>query len=173
MLAQATLAVLLLSTAAVHAAEGNVEFTKDKFKMICPEDGTWFKKNAELKPPGVTHTETYSRKTKGLYHCKYKDIEGNIKRYYFFVKGKACANCYEMEPEYLALAIVADVVGTTCVMMMVFSCTKKKRSAAYKARPGGRPAPARPPPALSPSNPSPYQALNPLTRSNDVYSKTG
>uniref|UniRef100_A0AAQ4RWX7 CD3 gamma/delta subunit Ig-like domain-containing protein n=1 Tax=Gasterosteus aculeatus aculeatus TaxID=481459 RepID=A0AAQ4RWX7_GASAC len=177
--AQATFAVLFLLTAMANAKikrttndgitptgntyplPGEVEFWKEKFTMRCPENGTWFKKHADINHTSATYTQTYSGKTKGLYHCKYEPKGKEEKYHFFYVKGKGCADCFEVAPGILAAAIVVDVVGTACVMLMVFRCTKKKSSAASKARPGGRP-----PPAPSPH----YEPLNLHTRSEGPYS---
>ncbi|XP_037321035.2 T-cell surface glycoprotein CD3 epsilon chain-like [Pungitius pungitius] len=173
--AQATLAVLLLfcslvvnSSTAVQK-KGNVKFEHKQFIMTCPEPGDWFKKQAKLKPSAETnnYTQTYNGKTKGLYHCKYKSTGGVENKYYFYVKGKGCANCLDVKPEHFAAAIVVDVVVTACVMLMVFRCTKKKSSASSKAaaRPGGRPPPGQ----------SEYEVLNRHTRSEEysTVSRTG
>ncbi|XP_040044849.2 T-cell surface glycoprotein CD3 epsilon chain [Gasterosteus aculeatus] len=164
--AQATFAVLFLLTAMANAGIiptstdplGTVKFSNGNFIMDCPKIGTWFKKHADINHENASYTQTYSGKTKGFYHCKYGTEE-----YYFYVKGKGCARCFEVAPEIVAAAIVVDVVGTACVMLMVFRCTKKKSSAASKApaRPGGRP-----PPAPSPH----YEPLNLHTRSEGPYS---
>lgn len=67
---------------------GTVEFSKEKFTMRCPQEGTWFKKHADINHTSATYTQTYSGKTKGLYHCKYGTEE-----YYFYVKGKGEYKC--------------------------------------------------------------------------------
>ncbi|XP_054457884.1 LOW QUALITY PROTEIN: T-cell surface glycoprotein CD3 epsilon chain-like [Anoplopoma fimbria] len=166
---RATLAVLLLFIATVEAeGKGGVEFWSTNFTMICPGNGTWFKKlehdeNEENK--GELELQ-YAGNNKGFYHCEYQE-DGKTNRYYFFVKGKVCENCYELDASLVAVVIVADVVGTVCVMYIIYRCTKKKSSAGPSqaskapARPGGRPPPAQ--------NPD-YEPLSPHTRSQDPYS---
>nr|AND78199.1 CD3 epsilon [Lateolabrax japonicus] len=157
--------VLLLFTATVKAAEGGVEFSGENFTMICPQSGDWFYKDKEsIKNDSKTISVKYDNSVKGSYHCSY---EGGEKKYYFYVKGNACANCFELDPFVFGLAIVLDVLWTICVMFMIFKCTKKKSSAGFThaskapARSGGRA-----PPVPSPD----YEQLNPHTRSQETYS---
>ncbi|XP_034459729.1 T-cell surface glycoprotein CD3 epsilon chain-like [Hippoglossus hippoglossus] len=167
---------LLLSLAASEeeTAKGSVKFKGGNFTMTCPVYGKWYRRSAQVGD-GEEHDSlelNYNSDTKGLYKCVYKDNEED-KEYYFYVKGKACANCIELEAAPLALAITVDMAGTIILMMIIYKCTKKKSSAGSTqaskapARAGGRA-----PPVPSPD----YEALNPHTRSQDPYaivSRTG
>ncbi|XP_018543136.1 T-cell surface glycoprotein CD3 epsilon chain [Lates calcarifer] len=159
---QVVLAVLVLFVATVN---GNVSFWRKKFTMSCPEKGEWYNdENKNLtSDQTVTHEMEYNSGTRGLYYCLY----GSDEKYYFYVKGKVCENCFELDPTVFAMVIVVDVLMTSIVMMIIYNCTKKKSSAAPTQPPR---APARPagrgPPVPSPD----YEHLNPNTRSQDTYS---
>ncbi|KAF1393769.1 hypothetical protein PFLUV_G00019450 [Perca fluviatilis] len=165
---RATLAVLLLFIATVKAAEGQVTFWRANFTMTCPGEGNWFKKESVFN--GREYTQVYDGNSKGLYRCEYVTVEGSQlkKTYYFYVKGKACANCFELDSWVVGLAIVLDVLGTAFVMMVIYRYTKKK----YSAGPSqASKAPARPAgPHQGPPVPHPdYAPLNPRTRAHDAY----
>lgn len=166
---RATLALLLLFVAEFEAAE--VEFSGETVTMTCPENGTWFKKKGEaIGYKGKTYDFQYNSKNKGLYFCEYPGgTEESPKKitYYFYVKGKACKNCFELDAEFVLVAIVMDVVWTTIVMLIIYWCTKKKTSARLTptstapVRSGGRSQPAQS---------SHYEPLNIHTRSEGAYS---
>ncbi|KAM6931822.1 T-cell surface glycoprotein CD3 epsilon chain-like isoform 2-T2 [Lycodopsis pacificus] len=159
---RAALAFLLLFIAAAKAADGGVTFWKETFEMTCPENGTWYKKEDFVRNESPTYEIPYNGKTKGLYHCRYNQGAEEIK-YYFYVKGSVCANCFELDPVVFAVAIVVDVVGTACVMVIIYRCTKKKSSAGLTQAPK---APAR----SRGEPPTHYEPLNPHTRAQDPYS---
>ncbi|GLD65634.1 T-cell surface glycoprotein CD3 epsilon chain [Lates japonicus] len=163
---QAVLAILVLFIATVKAQEGSVSFWKEEFTMICPGNGDWYKDNKKVSNSSEKMTQTYNTNTRGHYHCVY-DNEGTENTYHFFVKGKVCEKCFELDPTVFAMVIVMDVLMTSIVMMIIYNCTKKKSSAAPTQPPR---APARPagrgPPVPSPD----YEHLNPNTRSQDTYS---
>ncbi|XP_020500035.1 T-cell surface glycoprotein CD3 epsilon chain [Labrus bergylta] len=162
----AALTVLLLFISPADAADGDVEFWRETVTMTCPEEGTWYEKgNSEMTDlkENKTYVFKYENKKKGLYHCVH-DVD---KKYYFYVQGKACENCFELNPLVFALAIIVDVIGTAFVMMIIYRCGKKRRSdglsnaSTAPARRGGR----------APPLPSPdYEPLNPHTRNQDPYS---
>ncbi|XP_044057314.1 T-cell surface glycoprotein CD3 epsilon chain-like isoform X2 [Siniperca chuatsi] len=169
---RAVLAVLLLCIATVKAENGEVTFWRENFTMTCPDSGTWFDKDNNELPyfspmPRKSVTFKYDNSKKGPYHCKYGD-DASQKKYYFYVQGKVCENCFELEASLCVMAIVADVVGTAFVMMIIYRCTKKKSPAGLTpaskppARSGGR-APAVPSPdydvATEPSHPLPGYLL--------------
>ncbi|XP_071327589.1 T-cell surface glycoprotein CD3 epsilon chain-like [Trachinotus anak] len=163
---QAVFAIPFLLIATVNAEEGNVEFWREKFTMFCPENGTWYNGEGKDMGPDSKLTQNYNSETKGLYHCKYT-LDGESKEYYFYVKGKACEDCFELDATLFLMVIVLDVLGTAFVMMIIFKCTKKKssggptHSSKAPARSGGRA-----PPVPSPD----YEQLNPHTRAQDTYS---
>ncbi|XP_059186516.1 T-cell surface glycoprotein CD3 epsilon chain-like [Centropristis striata] len=169
---QATLAVLLF-VATVTAGEGGVSFWGKKFKMTCPEEGVWFKKGVEVNKTHDSRSQTYELdydgKNKGLYRCEYlpSDTSDKPQKYHFYVKGKVCAKCFELDGKLFLLVIIVDVLGTVAVMLLICMCTRKKGSAGLShastapARSGGRG-----PPVPSPD----YEQLNLHTRSQDPYS---
>lgn len=161
---RATLAMLLLFIATVEADEGGIEFWRETFTMSCPENGTWFKKGVKESNVGKEYKLTYDGTNKGSFYCEYGDDK--IK-YYFYVKGKACENCFELDGRLFGLVIAVDVLGTAGLMIFIFSCTKKKSSAQPShtskapARSGGRGPPV--------PNPD-YETLNLQNRAQDHYS---
>nr|ARA90651.1 CD3 epsilon [Epinephelus coioides] len=168
---RATLAVLLLFIATVEAGDGKggVEFWREEFRMTCPQTGTWYKKNGE--PSLETEKDylklTYDGKNKGSFYCEYGEGKTDKTKYYFYVKGKACENCFELDGRLFGLVIVVDMLGTAGLMIFIFSCTKKKSSAQPShtskapARSGGRGPPV--------PNPD-YETLNLQNRAQDHYS---
>lgn len=137
--------------------------------MTCPEEGSWSKIDDEkmILNDSKTQELEYNGTSKGSYYCEYTNEDSPSQKYYFYVQGKACENCFEMEASFLMLAIIVDVVMTGFVMMIIYRCTKKKSSPAPHsskappARSGGRA-----PPVPSPD----YEQLNPQTRGQDTYS---
>ncbi|XP_060929589.1 T-cell surface glycoprotein CD3 epsilon chain-like [Limanda limanda] len=161
---------LLLSVAGSEdkTPEGSVTFNGEKFTMTFRMSGKWYRRNAEVGEAVNKLELSYTSDSKGLYKCEYKESDTDeAKAYYFYVKGKACANCIELEATNLGLAITVDMAGTIILMMIIYKCTKKKSSAGSThaskapARAGGRA-----PPVPSPD----YEALNPNTRNEDPYS---
>ncbi|XP_062275826.1 T-cell surface glycoprotein CD3 epsilon chain-like isoform X2 [Scomber scombrus] len=174
--AQAVLTVLLLTIGTVEAAdgEGGVSFWRSEFTMTCPGDDAlkWFRDGKEVTDHGSnkTYTLSYSGETKGVYYCQYDDDDVEH-IYYFYVQGKACENCFELDAFLLGVAIFADLIFTVFVMMTIYRCTKKKippapvpHSSNAAPRSGGRGPNA-------PSSSSPYESLAPQTRAEDTYSK--
>ncbi|KAF3693039.1 T-cell surface glycoprotein CD3 epsilon chain Precursor [Channa argus] len=108
----------------------------------------------------------YDGKNNGVHYCEYTDDEVK-KTYYFYMKGKVCENCFEMDAVVFLLVIVMDIIGTAFVMMVIYKCTKRKSSAGSKSsyktpsRSGG---PAPPTPSRD------YETLNAHTRTQDTYS---
>lgn len=54
--------------------------------MICPDKGTWYKKNGQElgeREARKEHTQKYDNDMKGLYHCEFDN-----RKYYFYVQGK-------------------------------------------------------------------------------------
>ncbi|XP_074497447.1 T-cell surface glycoprotein CD3 epsilon chain-like [Sebastes fasciatus] len=166
---RATLAVLLLFIATVEAADGGVEFWELDFTMTCPGEGNWFKKKGEsLLQGNETYKLQYDGKTKGSYHCEYNYTnDASVGTYYFYVKGKVCKNCFELDASLFGGVIAVDVLVTAILMMVIFKYTKKKSSAGLShaskapARSGGR--------AQAAQSPT-YEPLSPHTRAQDPYS---
>ncbi|KAM3615799.1 uncharacterized protein V6R79_008046 [Siganus canaliculatus] len=169
---RAAFAVFLLFVATAKANTGGVSFWREVVTLTCPEEGLFQKAKTPVAPtlqPGPTKTYKfqYNNKEKGLYQCKYNDISNGEQIYYFYVQGKACSNCFELDATLFAVVIVADLSVTGLVMMIIFKCTKKKgptginQSNKAPSRSGGQG-----PPVPSPD----YEQLNVHTRSQDTYS---
>ncbi|XP_062275829.1 T-cell surface glycoprotein CD3 epsilon chain-like isoform X5 [Scomber scombrus] len=163
--AQAVLTVLLLTIGTVEAADGGVSFWNMKFTMTCPKVGNWYKGKVPLLNNTVDLTLSYNGK--GDYYCQYKEDDVEHK-YYFYVQGKVCKNCFELDPYLLMVAIIADLIFTVLVMMTIYRCTKKNmppapvpHSSKATPRSGGRG------PNVSASE---YETLNQQTRGHDTYS---
>ncbi|XP_008306805.1 T-cell surface glycoprotein CD3 epsilon chain-like [Cynoglossus semilaevis] len=158
--------VLFLVVATVRANEkGTVISDGNKFIMNCPAEGDWYMNEKKLNGDKTRSLEKeYGSDTKGLYSCKYTE-DGTEKTYFFYIKGKPCANCWELDGLFLLTAIVAEVLGTVVFMTIIYKCTKKKSSGGpdktpqKPSRPGGRA-----PQATS----SDYEQLN-RTRASDPY----
>ncbi|XP_030599826.1 T-cell surface glycoprotein CD3 epsilon chain [Archocentrus centrarchus] len=160
---QAVLSIVLLFVATVMAStkKGYVEFWKDEVTLTCPDVGEI------IDSTGKTANSTFKYTKKGHYHCDYDDDSGSKIRYMFYVEGKACENCFELNAYLLLMIILVDILGTIILMIMIYRCTKKKSS-------GGPPQPSKAPPrsgGRAPPVPSPdYAPLNPQTRAQDTYS---
>ncbi|XP_040903123.1 T-cell surface glycoprotein CD3 epsilon chain-like isoform X2 [Toxotes jaculatrix] len=159
---QAVLTIILLVVATVKAQD--VTFWRTTFTMTCPQNGDWFKNEDSRLNVSTSYTEEYNSETRGLYYCKYKDENDKEEKYYFYVKGKVCENCFEVDTLVFGLSIALDMVVTTLLMMVIYRYTKKKvpaaptRSSTAPTRSGGRA-----PPVPSPD----YEPLN--TRTKDIY----
>uniref|UniRef100_A0A3Q3KE33 CD3 gamma/delta subunit Ig-like domain-containing protein n=1 Tax=Monopterus albus TaxID=43700 RepID=A0A3Q3KE33_MONAL len=140
---QTVLVFLLLFMATVKSDPG-VQFWREDFTMTCPGKGT--SDTSETSEPSETsktfeYKQRYNRDTKGLYYCTYGS---EPVKYYFYVQGMVCPNCFEVDATWIGAVIVLDVVGTVFVMMAIYRCTKKESPAgpthASKApgRSGGR-----------------------------------
>lgn len=160
----AVFVVLLMFATAVKTENGGADFRNTEVTLTCPEPGTWYKgdsSTAEISG-GNNKTFKFNYKQKVQYSCAYSD---KIK-YKFYVKGRVCENCFELDAKFFAVIIGVDLIGTAVVMMIIYKCSKKKSS--------DKPPPtARPP--LKPGNrpahgPSEYESLNPNTRVTDTYS---
>ncbi|XP_071753365.2 T-cell surface glycoprotein CD3 epsilon chain-like isoform X2 [Centroberyx gerrardi] len=170
------LAGLLLLIATVKADPG-VSFWKTKFTMTCPEMGKWYK-DEEKKPleehESKTWTSEYDDSKKGLYSCQYtpqseSDLEPAVpKTYFFYVKGKVCENCFELDGIVVLVVVVVDVFVTGGVILLVYKWAKR-RNPAGPAR--TTKAPAKAAGRAGPPVPSPdYEQLSAHTRSRETYS---
>ncbi|XP_041849735.1 T-cell surface glycoprotein CD3 epsilon chain-like [Melanotaenia boesemani] len=168
---QAVLVVLFMFASTVktdengNSVEGKVEFWRKNVILTCPGKATWNDiEKMEVQTENTIRTE-YTQPLKG--YCEYDDNAKTIK-YRFYVKGKACENCFELDATVFMGVIIVDVVGTAVVMMMIYKCSKKtssdKRSHSPKPPlPSGH----RPPPTVPSRD---YESLNPHTRAADTYS---
>ncbi|XP_027901550.1 uncharacterized protein LOC114162006 [Xiphophorus couchianus] len=123
---QVMFVVLFMFLATVESQKGGVSFWRDKVTLTCPQNGTW-KNNMENKnalEPGETHE--FHFKGQAQYYCEYDNNEEEKIKYYFFVKGKACENCFEVDGFLFLLVILVDVIGTAVMMRIIYVCTKRK-----------------------------------------------
>ncbi|TNN01558.1 hypothetical protein fugu_010940 [Takifugu bimaculatus] len=121
---------------------GGVTFWGLTVTMTCPRNGKWFKEKKEVSE-GPDYAFEYDNK-KARYHCTYEN-----KRYDFYVQGKVCENCFELDGGFWGMIIAADMFLTVVVMVMVYKCAKKRSSAALP----------RVPKASEPSHPLPGNVL--------------
>ncbi|CAL1570806.1 unnamed protein product [Knipowitschia caucasica] len=163
--------VLLVSATLAAAPEGGVSFWGGKVTLRCPGNGTWFKVNGkkvesvETESTKKTYEYKYTTGSKDHYYCKYND-----QKYHFYIQGKACEYCFELDGLVLAGVIVVDVIGTVVVMLTVYKCTKKKKKAAASPR-AAKPVRRREEIPID----SNYAPLSVHTRSSDysVINRTG
>ncbi|CAJ1066128.1 T-cell surface glycoprotein CD3 epsilon chain [Xyrichtys novacula] len=136
--------------------------------MSCPGKGSWFDDGKDITNAieNETYTVKYENSKTSQFYCVPKLGSGNIK-YHFYVRGKGCEKCFELDAMVIGLAIIADVVITVVVMMIIYGCTKKNSSEGSSKASSAHPRPGgRGPPVPSPD----YEHLNPRTRSQDPYS---
>ncbi|XP_014836252.1 PREDICTED: T-cell surface glycoprotein CD3 epsilon chain-like [Poecilia mexicana] len=158
---QVMFVVLFMFLATVESLKGGVSFWRDKVTLTCPGNGTWTNKmdKENALKPGETHE--FKFKGQAQYYCEYG--EEKIK-YSFFVKGKACENCFEVDGFLFMLVILVDVIGTAVLMRIIYVYTKKKHPnvpiqppRARRTRPQG-------------DQSSAYESLNPNTQATETYS---
>ncbi|XP_029028369.1 T-cell surface glycoprotein CD3 epsilon chain-like [Betta splendens] len=165
------LAVALLFIVTV-TAQGNVEFWRTTVTLTCPKEGTWTldeKDKSDIEEK--TKEYQYEIKRNPLSYCEYNDDSENPVnpepkiKYFFYVKGKVCENCFELEGTLFLLIIIVDVIGTAIVMIAIYKCAKKKApSGPARPKATSRSGPAPPTPSRD------YEQLNPHTRSLETYS---
>ncbi|KAK2846941.1 hypothetical protein Q5P01_009940 [Channa striata] len=167
---RALLAVFLVFITTAKAGEGNIEFWRGDVILTCPKEGTWKYNNQEMNQTEPSKLQIKYDGNNGVYTCTYNDGEeesSSSKTYYFYMKGKVCENCFELDPKLFGVVLVGDIIGTAFIMMVIYKCTKRKGSAESKSpnktpsRTGG---PAPPTPSRD------YETLNAHTRSQDTYS---
>ncbi|XP_047247412.1 T-cell surface glycoprotein CD3 epsilon chain-like [Girardinichthys multiradiatus] len=167
MAVQAVLIVLLMFATTVKTVTGQATFFKKDVTLTCPQDGTWHMEDTKVQDTGYSFTFPYESQVK--YRCEYAkgDDSTTTMKYYFYVKGKACDNCFELDAVFFLVIIFMDIIGTVVVMMIIYRCAKKKSSEV-------------PPPSIKQAHPRPghrapqdqfshYDSLNPNTRS-ETYS---
>ncbi|XP_024113877.1 T-cell surface glycoprotein CD3 epsilon chain isoform X1 [Oryzias melastigma] len=165
---QIVLVVLILCAVTLGAqgdSKGDVQFKQNTVTLTCPEGYT--KRGPGLKNDD-NNTYTFEYKKPVKYYC-----ESGSKKYFFYVKGKGCDNCFELEGWLLAAAIVGDVVMTTILIMIIYKCNKKKTTdePAQTIFPSAPPANYPPGPRGRHAPSQTYEPLNPQTRHDGVYSK--
>ncbi|XP_059930416.1 T-cell surface glycoprotein CD3 epsilon chain-like [Gadus macrocephalus] len=139
------LVCLLLSFARSGDTAG-VSFWKKSFTMTCPDVGDWYKEDIKIAANSEKlYIMEYNDTTKGHYYCIHL-----AEKYHFYVKGKVCENCYELDPVKVAVVIIADVLLTLGVILVVYVRARKRKSAVAKPKkvsssgPSGSPATSSP-----------------------------
>lgn len=158
----AVFVVLFMFVATVKTQQGGAEFRNTKVTLTCPESGAWYEGDSSTQETSAGNNKTFefNYKQKVKYRCEYSS-----KKYYFFVQGRVCQNCFELDAKFFVVIIVLDLIGTAVVMMIIYKCSKKKSSE--------KPPPTPKPPLRTgnrPAHGSEYESLNPNTRATDTYS---
>ncbi|XP_068172945.1 T-cell surface glycoprotein CD3 epsilon chain-like isoform X2 [Antennarius striatus] len=155
---------ILLFLVPVEAESGGVTFWRKQVTMTCPGDGTWFQQHGGGDTPmGRQLVIDYQTNERSFYRCEFDN-----RKYFFYVQGKVCDDCYELDAALLGAIVTVDVAMTTVVMMIVYRCSKRKSDAGF-SHPSKAPVHngGRAPPVPSPD----YEGLSPHTQSQDIYSK--
>lgn len=159
----AVFVVLFMFVATVKTQDGGAEFSNKNVTLTCPKSGKWYKRDSSSsESSGATYTFDYEQKVE--YHCEYSESDVT-KKYKFYVQGRVCQNCFELDAKFFVVIIVVDLIGTAVVMIIIYKCSKKKSS--DKPPPTPKP-PSRP--GNRPAHGSEYESLNPNTRATDTYS---
>uniref|UniRef100_A0A8C4B6Q7 CD3 gamma/delta subunit Ig-like domain-containing protein n=1 Tax=Denticeps clupeoides TaxID=299321 RepID=A0A8C4B6Q7_9TELE len=94
----------------------DVSFWQDSVHFQCPEfdgDKTTKKEHNNLVVFNATHEKIkFSESIKGQYSCADKTVQ-------FYVKGKGCPNCYDLNATFLGIVIGLDLAVTTFLMFIV------------------------------------------------------
>ncbi|XP_072557623.1 T-cell surface glycoprotein CD3 epsilon chain-like [Paramormyrops kingsleyae] len=155
---------LWLTVMAETGEHGDVFFWKDNVTLTCPDDYSW-----ENKPDWVSpaHSLKYTADLKKIHACIKSDTK---ERYYFYIKGYVCSDCYELDGTLVIGFIIGDLLVTGGVVILIYYWAQKKSgsspaSAVARSGPrGGQRGPAVPN--------RDYEVLNPRTR-DDAYAVAG
>ncbi|KAJ8256536.1 hypothetical protein COCON_G00186880 [Conger conger] len=164
------LLVFVFALVVVECAEvGDVSFKGMQFTITCPygENITWSRGPAD----GRTLTTEYNETNKGEYKCSstYTDTE-ITEHYYFYVQGKVCENCYELDGSVLIGLIGMDLLVTGGIVILIYNCTRRKSASGPSTAPASR----RPVRSSAPSVPDrDYEQLSHATRDRDTYAVPG
>ncbi|XP_017286101.1 T-cell surface glycoprotein CD3 epsilon chain [Kryptolebias marmoratus] len=171
---QAVFVVVLMFAATVKADSGGVTFSGKKVILTCPEKGVWYDSGgksvsqSENTEKEKDYSFEYERQVK--YSCKYTpETENSDKEtpYHFYIKGRACESCFELDGFLFMMVISVDLTATSVLMIITYRCNKKKTSDAPTRTPK---APGKPGSRGPPVPSADYETLNPNTRSADTYS---
>ncbi|XP_041732975.2 T-cell surface glycoprotein CD3 epsilon chain [Coregonus clupeaformis] len=158
--------VFLLLIMTTVEGKGDVSFWKTTVTMTCPNNGIWYK--GDIKDE-TTRSEyvinNYDENKKEHYHCEYDDEIDQTRIYQFYIKGKVCENCFELDSTLVAWAIIGDLLVTGAVILIVYRCAQKKSGHAAPQKPTSHSAGRGPPVVPSPD----YEPLSAATRSRDIY----
>ncbi|XP_064158443.1 T-cell surface glycoprotein CD3 epsilon chain-like [Anguilla rostrata] len=161
--------VFVLALAVVECSDnkGSVEFSRMSFTMKCPNsergDIHW---TEAYNSKGNEATLRYEESAKKTHSCTMDDD----KTYYFYVKGRVCEHCYELDGGLLIGIIFVDLLVTGGFIIVIYNCAQRKSSSARSPAP----ASGRPVRANAPSVPDrDYEPLNHATRDTATYAVAG
>ncbi|KAM9441685.1 T-cell surface glycoprotein CD3 epsilon chain-like [Salvelinus alpinus] len=145
--------------------KGDVSFWRNTVTMTCPGEGLWYEGTVQMEvKESEGFTENYDE-NKRVYYCVYTDGVNEKTNYQFYIKGKVCKDCYELNPTLVAGAIIGDLLVTGGVILIVYLRARKKSGPAAPQKPTSRSAGRGPPVVPSPD----YEPLSVATRSRDIY----
>ncbi|XP_010869168.1 T-cell surface glycoprotein CD3 epsilon chain [Esox lucius] len=114
--------------------QGDVTFWRDKYTLTCPEIGEWYVDNELIQAEARSFDPIEIGNTRS-YHCQYG--KENIK-HLFYIQGRGCENCYEVEMNQIAMVIVGDLILTGAVILIVYFWAQKKSGPATSQKPTSR-----------------------------------
>uniref|UniRef100_A0A8C4FZF8 CD3 gamma/delta subunit Ig-like domain-containing protein n=1 Tax=Denticeps clupeoides TaxID=299321 RepID=A0A8C4FZF8_9TELE len=87
---------------------GNVVFYGSYVTMTCPNGTKLYNEKNDEVENSINYIETPEPK----YHCEGDAIQ-------FYIKGKGCPNCYDLNATFLGIVIGLDLAVTTFLMFIV------------------------------------------------------
>ncbi|XP_035242482.1 T-cell surface glycoprotein CD3 epsilon chain-like [Anguilla anguilla] len=158
--------VLALAVVECSGDKGSVEFSGMDFIMTCPNSDGGTPWSSDYNPEGNKVTLSYKEGGKKKHSCT---IDSD-KTYNFYVQGRVCKNCYELDGGLLIGIIFVDLLVTGGVIIVIYNCAQRKSSSARSPAP----ASGRPVRANAPSVPDrDYEPLNHATRDTATYAVAG
>ncbi|XP_038817939.1 T-cell surface glycoprotein CD3 epsilon chain-like [Salvelinus namaycush] len=154
--------VFLLLIMTTVEGEGDVSFWRTTVTMTCPAKGLWYEGTVQMEQDEREKITKDYDENKRVYYCVYGNEKTN---YQFYIKGKVCKDCYELNPTLVAGAIIGDLLVTGGVILIVYLRARKKSGPAAPQKPTSRSAGRGPPVVPSPD----YEPLSVATRSRDIY----
>ncbi|KAJ8369036.1 hypothetical protein SKAU_G00090640 [Synaphobranchus kaupii] len=169
--------VFVFALAAVECSEIGVAFSGLGFTMTCPIQGEatkWTSGQKTIETHENTLQLTYDDTTKGQHNCRSvipdPDVQSGSSVHYFYVQGKVCKNCYELDGALLMGFIFVDLLVTGGIITVIYTCARKKSASA----PSPAPASGRTARGSAPSVPDrDYEPLNLATRDTGTYAVAG
>ncbi|KAL0972756.1 hypothetical protein UPYG_G00194390 [Umbra pygmaea] len=161
--------IIIMTTVTTVTTEdyiGDVSVWRDHVILSCPKTGKYYDKENKELSFGEMEGKIYIPIEHNVdlvkeYYCKYS-IDDNV--YQFFFKGKGCQNCFELNVNMVAMAIVGDLLLTGLVIMIVYRWAQKSSGTAAPQKPTSRSG------GHAPAVPNPdYEVHPPGTRSKDIY----
>ncbi|KAL0972753.1 hypothetical protein UPYG_G00194360 [Umbra pygmaea] len=156
--------VFLIMTVTAVEGKGDVTFWRDKVTLTCPEKGDWYKDgNMLMSDENELEINMNELSSKVMWDCKYESGSGII-NYQFYIKGRGCKNCFEVETALVAGAIVGDLLLTAAVILIVYRWAHKKSGPAAPKKLTTR---SRGPAPVVPD--SDYEPLRLGSRGTNIY----